>query len=71
MKLLTDDEINAYIASKEWVDCAGAYSIQGRAKTFFLLFQDVIQMLLVLPLPSLINVLKGYGFFLKNKMKKK
>ena len=35
MRLLTTDEINSYIASREWEGCAGAYSIQGKAKSFF------------------------------------
>lgn len=31
---LTDDDIDAYIASEEWRDKAGGYAIQGRAAAF-------------------------------------
>ena len=34
MRLLTEKEIRDYIATKEWIGCAGGYSIQGRAKDF-------------------------------------
>ena len=54
MRLLTEKEINDYIESREWVGCAGAYSIQGRAKFFFLLFQVVIPNVVGLPIPKLI-----------------
>ena len=45
MRLLTEEEIRAYIDSREWVGCAGAYSIQGRANVFSHLYLAVIQML--------------------------
>ena len=35
MRLLTESEIRSYIESREWVGCAGAFSIQGKAKCFF------------------------------------
>ena len=36
MRVLTENEIGTYIDSREWVGCAGAYSIQGSAKCFFI-----------------------------------
>ena len=67
MKLLTEKEIMAYIACREWVGCAGGYSIQGRAKSVFShSYLDVIQMLLACPLPSLIGVLRQWDFIKSN-----
>ena len=65
MKLLNEEEIKAYIASKEWVGCAGAYSIQGRAKCFFPFISGCYSNVIGLPLPSLINVLNTIGYFKK------
>ena len=45
----TEKEIMAYIACREWVGCAGGYSIQGRAKCFSHSYLAVIQMLSVCP----------------------
>ena len=63
MRLLTEKEIEEYIASKEWVDCAGAYSIQGRAKGFFPFISGCFSNVVGLPIPKLIGVLRGMGFF--------
>ena len=63
MRLLTEKEIKKYIASKEWVGCAGAYSIQGRAKSFFPYISGCFSNVIGLPIPKLINVLTGFGFF--------
>ena len=67
MKLLSEDEIRAYIVSREWEGCAGAYSIQGRAKCFFPFISGCHSNVIGLPLPSLINVLKAVGYFNKKK----
>ena len=65
MRLLTEDEIKAYIDSREWVGCAGAYSIQGRAKCFFPFISGCYSNVVGLPLPSLIGVLSAMGFYKK------
>ena len=65
MKLLTDKEIIAYINSREWVNCAGAYSIQGKAKCFFPFISGCYSNVVGLPLPRLINVLSTMGYFKK------
>ena len=67
MRLLTEQEIRAYIDSREWVGCAGAYSIQGRAKCFFPFISGCYSNVVGLPLPSLISVLSGMGFYKKVK----
>ena len=63
MRFLTEDEIRAYIESKEWVGCAGAYSIQGRAKSFFPFISGCYSNVVGLPLPSLIGILRAKGYY--------
>ena len=65
MKILTEEEITEYIDTKEWVGCAGAYSIQGRAKCFFPFISGCYSNVIGLPLPRLINVLNAIGYFKK------
>ena len=65
MRLLNKEEISAYIQSREWVGCAGAYSIQGRAKCFFPFISGCYSNVVGLPLPSLIRVLIARGYFKK------
>ena len=70
MRLLTEKEIGAYIDSREWVGCAGAYSIQGRAKCFFPFISGCYSNIVGLPLPSLIAKLNAMGFY-KNQDEKR
>ena len=63
MRLLTEEEIGAYIDSRDWVGCAGAYSIQGKAKCFFPYISGCYSNVVGLPLPSLIGVLNGIGYY--------
>ena len=63
MRVLTENEIGTYIDSREWVGCAGAYSIQGSAKCFFPFISGCYSNVIGLPLPSLMNVLRGVGYF--------
>ena len=67
MKLLTEEEIRSYLDSREWIGCAGAYSIQGRAKCFFPFISGCYSNVVGLPLPSLIKVLTAMGYFKKMK----
>ena len=62
MRLLTEEEIRAYIDSREWEGCAGAYSIQGSAKSFFPFISGCYSNVVGLPLPSLIGVLSAMGY---------
>ena len=62
MKLLSEKEITDYIACREWVGSAGAYSIQGRAKTFFPFISGCFSNVVGLPIPKLSDVLKRMGF---------
>ena len=65
MRLLTEEEIRAYIEYREWVGCAGAYSIQGKAKCFFPFISGCYSNVVGLPLPSLMGVLSALGFYRK------
>ena len=65
MRLLTEEEIRTYIKSREWVGCSGAYSIQGSAKCFFPFISGCYSNVVGLPVPSLIRVLSGMGFYRK------
>ncbi len=65
MKLLTDKEIITYLDSREWMGCAGAYSIQGRAKCFFPFISGCYSNVIGLPLPKLTSVLNAMGYFEK------
>ena len=65
MRLLTEKEIMAYIACREWVGCAGGYSIQGKAKCFFPFLSGCYSNVVGLPLPTLIGVLNSMGFYKK------
>ena len=65
MRLLTEEEIKAYIDSREWLGCAGAYSIQGRAKCFFPFVSGCYSNVIGLPLPSFIGVLRTMGVYKK------
>ena len=63
MRLLSTKEINDYIACREWVGSAGAYRIQGRAKTFIPFISGCFSNVVGLPIPKLVSVLKGRGFY--------
>ncbi len=65
MRLLTNKEIRAYIDSRDWVGCAGGYSIQGRAQCFFPFISGCYSNVVGLPLPSLIGVLSAMGYYNK------
>jgi septum formation protein len=65
MKVLTDEEIVTYLDSREWVGCAGAYSIQGKAKCFFPFISGCYSNVVGLPLPKLTTVLNNMGYFEK------
>ena len=63
MRLLSAKEINDYIACREWVGSAGAYRIQGRAKAFIPFISGCFSNVVGLPIPKLVSVLKGRGFY--------
>ena len=64
---LTDDEINAYIATGEPFDKAGAYGIQGRAAVFVEKIDGDYYSVVGLPLSRCSRVLRDFGIVPKQK----
>jgi len=60
-KRLDPSELNAYIASGEWHDKAGAYAIQGRAGAFVRRINGSYSNVVGLALHETANALKGLG----------
>ena len=58
---LSDDEINAYIATKEPFDKAGAYGIQGRAAVFAEKIDGDYYSVVGLPLSKCARTLREFG----------
>ena len=61
-KRLTDQEIDAYVASGEWRGKAGAYAIQGRAGGFVIDVHGSYSAVIGLPLYETRMLLEGVGF---------
>ncbi|HTX51149.1 MAG TPA: Maf family nucleotide pyrophosphatase [Caulobacteraceae bacterium] len=61
-KRLTRDEIDAYLASEEWVGKAGAYGVQGRAGAFVTALNGSYTAVVGLPLYETRALLVGLGF---------
>ena len=61
-KLLTTEEIEAYIASREWRGKAGGYAIQGLAGCFVQKIAGSYTNVVGLPLTEVVNMLAGEGF---------
>lgn len=59
---LDETQIEAYIASREWVDKAGAYGIQGLAATFVSEIHGEYSNVVGLPLCLLAGVFREFGF---------
>ena len=61
-KRLSADEIEAYIASREWRDKAGGYAIQGLAGCFAQKIVGSYTSIVGLPLTEVVGMLAGEGF---------
>ena len=61
-KNLSKDEIEAYIASREWRGKAGGYAIQGLAVCFVQKISGSYTNVVGLPLTELVAMLTGEGF---------
>lgn len=58
-KLLDDKDIENYINTNEWEDCAGSYSIQGFAESFVELLSGSYSNVVGLPMHKIYNLLKS------------
>ena len=65
-KRLHPDEINYYLASKEWEGKAGGYAIQGIAASFINFISGSYSNVVGLPLAELYRVLISIGYNFKN-----
>ncbi len=61
-KRLSADEIEAYIASREWRGKAGGYAVQGLASCFVQKINGSYTNVVGLPLTETVNMLMGEGF---------
>ncbi|WP_109260108.1 Maf family protein [Hyphobacterium indicum] len=61
-KRLSEDEINAYVASNEWQGKAGGYGIQGMAEAFVMRLAGSYSGVMGLPLYETANLLRGFGY---------
>ena len=61
-KRLSDAEIDAYVASGEWRDKAGAYAIQGRAGAFVKSINGSYSNVVGLPLMETKGLLEAHGY---------
>lgn len=62
MKRLSDDELNAYLASDEWQGKAGAYGIQGLAGAFIPWMQGSFTGIMGLPIAETATLLTAAGW---------
>ena len=63
LKKLTDTEIDAYVASGEPLDKAGAYAIQGLGGELIEKIEGDYLSMVGLPVPAVMEVLKKFGVF--------
>ena len=61
-KRLSRDEVEAYIASREWRGKAGGYAIQGLAGCFVQKIVGSYTNVVGLPLTEVVGMLAGEGF---------
>ena len=62
MKALSDEELNAYLASDDWQGKAGAYAIQGMAGAFIPWISGSFTGIVGLPLAETAGLLKAAGY---------
>lgn len=67
MRKLTPPEINAYVESKEPLDKAGAYAIQGLGAVFVEKIEGDYFNVIGLPLSALTEALKEFGIYVLGK----
>lgn len=68
MKRLSDEELNAYLATNDWQGKAGAYGIQGPAGALFPWIQGSFTAVVGLPLAETAGLLRAAGYPLHKDM---
>jgi septum formation protein len=58
MKALTQDEITAYLQTRKWVGCSGAYAIQMPDDPYLKVIEGSVSNVIGLPMETLAKVLK-------------
>ncbi len=61
-RALTDREIGAYVASREWEDRAGGYAVQGLGSSLIELIDGDLSNVIGLPIPALSRMIGGLQF---------
>jgi septum formation protein len=59
---LTTQQLDAYVASEEWLGKAGGYAIQGRAAAFVAFLSGSYSNVVGLPLFETAQLLRGMGW---------
>jgi septum formation protein len=62
MKRLSDEELNAYLATNDWQGKAGGYAIQGPAGALIPWIQGSFTAVVGLPLAETANLLRAAGY---------
>ena len=62
LKRLSDDEVNAYLATGDWQGKAGGYGIQGAAGAFIPWISGSFTAIVGLPLAETANLLQAAGY---------
>ncbi|WP_323770949.1 nucleoside triphosphate pyrophosphatase [Antarctobacter sp.] len=62
MKMLSNEELNAYLASEDWRGKAGSYAIQGPAGAFIPWISGSFTAVVGLPLAETANLLQAAGY---------
>ena len=62
MKRLSDDELNAYLASNDWQGKAGGYAIQGPAGAFIPWISGSFSAIMGLPVAETATLLQSAGY---------
>jgi septum formation protein len=60
-RILSDDEIQAYIATREPMDKAGAYALQGTGSAFVQKIEGCFTNIIGLPIPRVVSLLRRAG----------
>jgi septum formation protein len=58
MKALTDDEIEAYLKTRKWEGCSGAYAIEMPTDPYLTVVEGTVSNVIGLPMESLSQALK-------------